>query len=118
MERTVGDIGSLSACGSEPSPACYCQLIAINWQPCWGQLTLGGLLEGGADEKRYTGASLSICQGRPGSGLLHLSENNELVGEAHLENPSSHEPTEVGFSLLSPYPTQDIFPNHSFLLST
>lgn len=103
MERTVGDIGSLSACGSEPSPARYCQLIAINWQPCWGQLTLVELLEGVADGERRTGASRSILQGRPGSGLLNLSENNELVGEAHLESPSSHEPTlSQLFSALTP----------------
>lgn len=37
-------------------------------------------------------ASLSIHQGIPGSGLLNLCENNELIGEDHLENPSSHRP--------------------------
>lgn len=104
MERTVGDIGSLSACGSESSSACYCQLIAISWQPCWGQLTLGELGRWCGWEERE-GIDLSIHQGMQGSGHPNHSENNGFVGEAHLENTFSHGSTPGQlFSAFNPPP--------------
>lgn len=89
MERTVGNIGSLSVCGSGSSPACYCQLIAIDWQPCWGQLTLVGLLAGWCRCEEGGGGDLEVSQHSPGYTCLRASENNEPVGDAYLESPFS-----------------------------
>lgn len=105
----MGNIGSLSVCGSGSSPACYCQLIAIDWQSCWGQLTLGVPKR----ERVETWRSPSIQLGIPVSGLLRIMNLWEMLiwrcllamNQSHIGlSLPSHPPTRTNSLIFLPYP--------------